>query len=430
MNLINGKLVESKDIEKYMIRLENRIYKTLEKPLLSHNIVIDACEKLMESISDEYLYNKIKEVGLNDKEIGFLIKNLRTMFSKEYLSERVLIELGKDYGNCIERKPLDVEDCVYEQIYPLGVLCHIAAGNMDALPVYSVVEGLLTGNINLLKLPSVDGGLTVDILKRLCDIEPILKEYIYVFELSSKDIKEIGGLIELSDAVVVWGGDMAISAIRQIAPPNTRIIEWGHKLSFCYVTEKGATRENLEGIAYNICLTNQVLCSSAQGIFYESDSYEESFGFCKKFLEILEEKSKDFGNITLEARAQSQLILRSKKLEKINGAKIKIFKGEKTSVIFEKNNELCPSMQFRNIWVKQLKRNEIVKHLHKHKNHLQTVGLVCGDDEWEEIRDLLWRSGVVRVSSGREMSNMYCGSNHDGEYPLRRYTRVVSGQRM
>lgn len=37
---------------------------------------------------------------------------------------------------------------------PLGVLFHIAAGNAEALPAYSVAEGLLMGNVNLLKLPA------------------------------------------------------------------------------------------------------------------------------------------------------------------------------------------------------------------------------------------------------------------------------------
>ncbi len=429
MNLFNGELVETKDIDKFITELEARINKTLTKPLLSHDKVIDACDVLLKNTTDEYLYSVIKDVCLSDKEIHYLINNLRLMFSKEYLYNRVNIELGETYGSTVKRKPLDHEKNVFEQIYPLGVLVHIAAGNLDALPVYSVLEGLLAGNINILKLPSVDGGLTVEILKKLCDIEPLLKEYIYVFELSSKDTKNIGELISLADAVVVWGGDEAISAIRKITPPNIKIIEWGHKISFCYVTKKGASKENLEGIAHNICLTNQVLCSSTQGIFYESDSYEETFDFCRKFLRILEKKSREFSNIPLGARAQTKITLRSKRLEKINGEKIKIFKAKETSVIFEKDNRLCPSLQFRNTWVKQLNREQIIEHLHKHKNHLQTVGLLCDEEEWEDIRNLLWRGGVVRVSSGKDMSNTYCGSAHDGDYPLRRYTRVVSGER-
>ena len=42
---------------------------------------------------------------------------------------------------------------------PLGVLLHIAAGNADGLPAFSVAEGLATGNINILKLPQADNGL-------------------------------------------------------------------------------------------------------------------------------------------------------------------------------------------------------------------------------------------------------------------------------
>lgn len=49
-------------------------------------------------------------------------------------------------------------------ILPLGTLLHITAGNMEGLPVFSIVEGLLTGNVNILKLPGNDGGLSMDII--------------------------------------------------------------------------------------------------------------------------------------------------------------------------------------------------------------------------------------------------------------------------
>ena len=47
------------------------------------------------------------------------------------------------------------------QTVPLGTLFHVTAGNVDGLPAFSAVEGLLTGNINLVKLPSGDQGLSL-----------------------------------------------------------------------------------------------------------------------------------------------------------------------------------------------------------------------------------------------------------------------------
>ena len=63
--------------------------------------------------------------------------------------------------------------------------------------------------------------------------------------------------------------------------------------------------------------------------------------------------------------------------------------------------------------------------LRRHKGYLQTAGLLCGPEEREELAGLLLRAGVVRVTGPGEMSRTTCCDAHDGEYPLRRYTRVT-----
>lgn len=91
--------------------------------------------------------------------------------------------------------------------YPLGVLLHVGAGNMEGLPAYSAVEGLLAGNINLLKLPENDNGISSFLLRRLAAIEPRLRPYLYVFRISSADQAAMKRLAGLADGIAVWGGD-------------------------------------------------------------------------------------------------------------------------------------------------------------------------------------------------------------------------------
>ena len=43
----------------------------------------------------------------------------------------------------------------------------------------------------------------------------------------------------------------------------------------------------------------------------------------------------------------------------------------------------------------------------------------------EELAQLLARAGVTRVTRAGSMSAAFPGEAHDGEYPLRRYVRVV-----
>ena len=161
---------------------------------------------------------------------------------------------------------------------------------MDALPAFSVLEGLLTGNINLLKLPGGGDALSVVILNELIQIEPLIADYAMVFDLSSRDTGELARLAALADAVVVWGGDKAVRAVRNTVNPNMRIIEWGHKISFAYISGE-ASDEALRGIAQNICETNQTLCSSCQGIFVDTDDYNDAVGFAERFAKVLGEQA-------------------------------------------------------------------------------------------------------------------------------------------
>lgn len=429
MNLIQGKLLDSKQVESIMPRLSGYLGRTLSKPVLSPEIIISACETLLLTLSDESILPILRGLGMEEAQAKEELKRLRLMFSRPYLEERLKTELGENYGELRTRRPLDLTCEVEEQIYPLGVLFHIAAGNRDGLPAYSVIEGLLAGNINLLKLPAVDGGLTVTILQMLCSIEPVLAEYIYVFELSSTELSSIRRLAKLADAIVVWGGDEAVNSIRAMASPNTRVIEWGHKLSFAYVTKAGMQEEKLRGLARHICLTNQLLCSSCQGIYLDVEKREEAERFCRDFLMILESEAAEFREIPLAARAQNTLRLYTRRLEKSFGCETKIFQGERSSLLLEPDSELTASMQYRSLWVKRLERDRLVTRIHPYKNHLQTAALLCGTDEWEMLREKLWRAGVVQVSQGADMSDSYCGAAHDGDYPLRRYTRVVSAKK-
>jgi len=54
------------------------------------------------------------------------------------------------------------------------------------------------------------------------------------------------------------------------------------------------------------------------------------------------------------------------------------------------------------------------------------MGLLCSQSELGALSDMLFKTGIVRVCSGENMSSSYCGAPHDGEYPLRRYTKIVN----
>lgn len=421
MNLYGGKIISNEDLT--LDSLEDDLYQTIESGVINPSIVVEACHRLSQGFDLNKYMRILSSLGLSVEIASEYIEDAKAFMNREYLIEKLERELGVNYD--VERKytPSDYDMEIGERYMGLGILFHIAAGNMDGLPIYTVIEGLLAGNINILKLPSrEDGGLTIEILKDLVELEPRIREYIYVFDYSSKDLEQMEFIANLSDGIVVWGGDDAIKSVRELASTSTEIIEWGNKISFAYVSGN-YTEEELIGIAKNICHTNQLLCSSCQGIYLDTESDEELNAFAEEFASILEEVSEEIKNESgLGIKSKIGLTLYSESIENIFKDAM-CLRRRHSSVRVHEDNLLSASIMYRNPWIKKLSSQDIIKTLKPYKNYLQTVGLV--GDNFHRLSELFFRAGAVKVTDGAHMSKMYRGQAHDGEYPLRRYTRVV-----
>lgn len=387
------------------------IWHTLAKPLLNVNLVIDACQILSQKIEQGDYQILLDQIGLSDSLSSYGLSKAAEMLSQEYLLHKMRVELGNDLEN--------------PKRFPIGVLLHISAGNMDGLPAYSVIEGLLTGNVNLLKLPEDEPGISSFLLKELIRIEPSLKEYIYVFQISSKETSRIKQLMNLADAIAVWGGDDAVGAVRSLAPPSIPLIQWGHKISFAYVTIEGMGEEALMGLARHMISTKQLLCSSCQGIYLDTDDEQAANQFCHKFLEILVRAAKEKQDSDLGITAQNTLRVYNQQLISSLTQNTRFYSRQGISVRFSPDSCLETSAMFGNCWVKLLPQKQLMSTLRTYNGYLQTVGLLCHNDEWDSLSYQFCRIGAVQIRKGWDMSHISWGDAHDGEYPLRRYSKII-----
>jgi len=414
--LYKGNLFENKDQNRLIEQLYEDCKKTLAtKEPISADIVIRACDILYKRVMN-HEFDTIIEPLLAMMDVSYnRFLDMAKMFSKEGLEYKCKIELGDDYP-ILRSLPSGVK----RYIYPLGILFHISAGNVDGLPAYSVIEGLLAGNINILKLPTGDSGLSVQLLYELIQVEPKLMDYIYVFDVPSTETLTLRKFASMSDGIVVWGGDKAVEAARNMAGVNTKIIAWGHKLSFAYAT-LAASDEDLYDLAKHICQTNQLLCTSCQGIFLDTSSDSDVEQFAIRFFDILKKVNAEVGFNHIGIRGKQTLQLYNDMLE---NKYEKIYKQDGVSIIIGKDTKLELSYLFRNIWIKKLPHNMIVMNLKEYKTHLQTCGLLCSLEEREMLAKIIASVGVVRITKGN-MSVVHQGEAHDGTYALREYTRIV-----
>lgn len=419
MILFEGKLLPDEKQDEVLGRLWDSCVTAVENRTDIAGLVMDACGRIADKIQAGAYNHIIQPLLQKGTFTEGQLEEAISYFNREHLQLKYKVELGVLQAECDERKRLE----------PLGILFHIAAGNAEGLPFYSVVEGMLAGNVNILKLPSVDDGLSVRLLYEIVQEEPSLAPYVCVLDVSSTNLAVMKQLGDMADGIVVWGGDEATRAVRSMADPATQIISWGHKLSFAYATPEmfdGSEehREELYALAKHICETKQLLCSSCQGIFVDTDDETMLQAAGEQFVKILEVVNRSFPQEAIGVRGKMSIALYNEQLEaKTTGRRI--LRGVGVSVLVDSEQSLTLSYMFKNCWIKPLPRKNIVKVLKGKRGYLQTVGLLCDGDEREELVDLLIKAGVTRIAGSADMSYMAPGAAHDGEYPLRRYSRIV-----
>lgn len=416
MIFAGGKLLPDQEINAVIASLEvYEIPDTLSGPPLEAETVLNALDSLGNELDSGALDGLIAQYappGAREE-----LDRVRPQISRKALEERLELELGGLSGP----RPFG-----RAEVRPLGVLLHVAPGNMAGLPAFTAVEGLLTGNINLVKLPHGDKGLTLAVFQKLTELEPRLAPYLYAFDLPSRYFGTIKALAALADGIVTWGGDGAVEAMRKLAPPGCKLIEWGHRLSFAYLSGEPGP-EDLSALAEHIVSTGGLLCSSCQVIYLDTDYLSVAEQFCKKFLPVLERAAVSHYK-TPGQTAQAALYAREAALEQTvdrAGSDDLNFPGWCCSLTLRRDYELELSHLHGNVLVKRLPRGELLPTLRRQRGRLQTAGLICPEPDRAELEALLARAGVNRITRPGHMSDPLPLEAHDGEYPLRRYARVV-----
>ncbi len=423
-NIFRGEGISKADFIHKLSELKAVLQEDIMQEPPSPMAIIEACHILSQQINQAEVIEELVALGIQPWAAEDYVKEAIESLDRDSLLKKLRVELGEDTFQWTT-----VADGIEERNFPLGVLIHIGAGNALGLSAFSVIEGLLTGNINILKLPEHEGGLSSRLLLELVKLEPCLKPYIYVLEVSSKNTEVINTLFQLANGIVVWGSDEAIRGIRQLAPPTVPIIEWGHKLSFAYFTENPDIEKDMEGLARDICLTDQLYCSSPQCVFYETDSKEELEAFAHRLSRHMAAIDGRFPAAARTMDIQSQITWSHQmvRMEALLGDK-RFLTNDNSSfgIMVDFKSGLKASPLFRNIWVMPIKRGELFGLLRQQNGYLQTVGLSCGEGELEALSRIFYSAGVCRITACGHMSEKYIGEPHDGVRALSRYVRRVS----
>ena len=333
-------------------------------------------------------------------------------------------ELG---GLPFEINRLSTREEEFEGWMPVGVLGHVTSSNDAMLPFFSSVEGILTGNINIIKTATGAHKIALKMVEKLCEIDETLCPYFYVFPISSKDEDLLQTMFSLCNTIAVWGSDGAVAGVRKLAPAGVNIVEWGNRISFSYFTKRGCSKERLKGLAEDVCVNNQQACSAPQLVFYETDSKEKLVAFAKELMTILQEVSDTYPLHPISQAEQAELTTQIHlcHMDELMGNG-KLFVGNGCRIFVMYDSQLCASPLYRTLIIKPIQRENIISVLRPFRSYLQTVGLACDKDELVSLSHLLLAGGVNRITEPGLMMGGYTGEPHDGVYALTHYLKRVS----
>ncbi|NYH12084.1 aldehyde dehydrogenase family protein [Pseudomonas moraviensis] len=334
-------------------------------------------------------------------------------------------ELGEQPGSL---RRIDYRQPRFERWSPLGLVVHITPGNAPLLAFSAVIESLLAGNVNWLRPSSSDQVLTARLLHGLaqCDATGRIAGHVAVIPAGTA---QIGQLCQRADGVSAWGGESALRAIRQQLAPGCRWIDWGHRISFIYLTPAAVTPEALDDVVDEVCRLDQQACSSPQWLLVDSDDEDTVRSIGEGLAEAFERRSRHWPALLPSIQEASEITTRTamaRLAQSFGGARGHIWQAPDWRIIWSHDQTLGPSPLFRSLLLKPLPRAQLIDALLPWRNVLQSAGLMCAEHEMAELAQSLIAAGVTRMTPVQAIHDGYEGEPHDGVYALQRLSRRVS----
>lgn len=197
---------------------------------------------------------------------------LPEILDKKFLLKRMSLELFLPYAMEVPVERRGYDGLV--RAVPKGVVLHVGAGNVFLGIIDSLIIGILTKNVNIIKTSSSGSRFTNIFLKALeeADEKGVISGSIAVLNWKGgrEDLEE--AILARVNAVLVWGGAEAVAAYRKKAPIHTRVEGFGPKTSMGIVFESALENEGFKGIAeasaVDAGLWDQAACSSLHTLYF------------------------------------------------------------------------------------------------------------------------------------------------------------------
>ncbi len=438
-----NKAFSSREIDN-LISEAGEIQRNTEPPSLDQ--ILKVFSKLSAAWTDpNYSYRKkahdalLQTSGLNEASIIGIMEKLPYFISPEYFLKKIEGEFG--YTEILDKPVWQEATNSHLLAAPLGTVLHVGAGNTFIGGLESLLESIITKNINIFKMSSNDRVFPIifaESIRELDDCNVISKRFSVIW-WSGGDITVENAFKKYMDCIFFWGGYDSLSNWKNDLSTKTSLIDHGPKISFGVISKDGLCSSGIDDLAYRIAVDviswEQKACSCPHVIFYESnissDKIEEflnalKFSFEKINSEFPPGPRTDDENVEV-IKSRELTLARSF----MTDSRISVI-GPKTldwTILFFneiEDQELKLSPLNRTIIIRPFSSLEHLKNIMiDHSFYLQTVGYCFDKSEITKFSQFLSSLGVLRICQFGKMSIPTAGCPHDGRYSLRDLTKMV-----
>ena len=161
--------------------------------------------------------------------------------------------------------------------FPVGVLGHWPAGNIEIQPILSMTCGLMGGNAALVRIPPDLVDVTRVLMERLtagdnCQ-QLVRRMFLATFDHARQDLQE--AMAQSVDGAMIWGGKEAVLTVRSLPFPHwARLAVFGPRKSVAAMDAEAWSDQRkreawCQRLARDVWQFDQQACSSPQVLFLE-----------------------------------------------------------------------------------------------------------------------------------------------------------------
>lgn len=315
--------------------------------------------------------------------------------------------------------------------FPVGVVGHWPAANVEIQPLLSLSCALLGGNACLVRIPTGLVAQSGTILERLrhADVEGKLLERIYCasFDHDRKDLQR--AMASAVDGAMIWGGAEAVTQIRSLPFPHwARIAIFGPRLSVAAMDARTWTHAEeraswCQRLARDVWQFDQQACSSPQTLFIERCADGNVAEFVDVLAEAFRTENRVHPRQEIEPALSSAICLSRASWLLADEARRAVFSpGTDWTILAGTGAQIPEPTQGRTLSV--LIVDSLLEPIEKFDGMVQTLGLAISDTAKEAaLARAAGRHGVDRIV---KLGRMHVfGSPWDGMDLVRPMVRLV-----